>query len=61
MQFNLYHSALQVNVPMVANPIKFSKTPIEYHKPPPLLGQDTNAVMQSLAAMNLEDDQECKE
>ena len=32
-------------VPQVANPVRFSKTPIEYHAAPPTLGQDTFAVL----------------
>lgn len=30
---------------LVANPIKFSRTPIHYHRPPPLLGQHTTEVL----------------
>lgn len=47
MQFELAHPQ-GVEVPMVANPLKFSQTPIEYHKAPPLLGEDTDAVLQEL-------------
>ncbi|MGR2739987.1 CaiB/BaiF CoA transferase family protein [Billgrantia sp. Q4P2] len=32
-------------VPGVANPIKYSRTPIEYRKAPPALGEDTEAVL----------------
>ncbi len=32
-------------VPGIANPLKFSRTPIEYKKGPPLLGEDTDAVL----------------
>lgn len=35
-------------VPGVANPIKFSKTRLEYRKAPPRLGEDTNAVLHRL-------------
>jgi crotonobetainyl-CoA:carnitine CoA-transferase CaiB-like acyl-CoA transferase len=35
-------------VPTVANPIKFSSTPLTYHKAPPLLGEDTVAVLSNL-------------
>jgi crotonobetainyl-CoA:carnitine CoA-transferase CaiB-like acyl-CoA transferase len=37
-----------VNGPVkgVANPIKYSKTTLEYHKAPPALGEDTNAVLE---------------
>ncbi len=32
-------------VPSVANPMRFSETPIEYHSAPPLLGQHTDEVL----------------
>ena len=35
-------------LPLVANPIKFSRTPITYEDPPPLLGQHTAEVLASL-------------
>jgi len=34
--------------PQVANPIHFSATPIAYRRAPPLLGQDTDAVLREL-------------
>lgn len=34
--------------PQVANPIHFSATPIDYRSSPPLLGQDTEAVLKEL-------------
>ncbi|MDQ7049933.1 MAG: CaiB/BaiF CoA-transferase family protein [Enterobacterales bacterium] len=44
MQFDLMHQQLGA-VPQVANPVKFSQTPIEYNKPPPLLGEDTHSIL----------------
>jgi crotonobetainyl-CoA:carnitine CoA-transferase CaiB-like acyl-CoA transferase len=35
-------------VPLVANPIKYSRTPIAYDMPPPLLGQHTDEVLSQL-------------
>ncbi|HEY4371697.1 MAG TPA: CaiB/BaiF CoA-transferase family protein [Burkholderiales bacterium] len=35
-------------VPLVANPIKYSGTPLEYAAPPPLLGEHTEAVLREL-------------
>jgi crotonobetainyl-CoA:carnitine CoA-transferase CaiB-like acyl-CoA transferase len=32
-------------VPSVANPIKYSATPISYRGAPPMLGADTDAVL----------------
>ncbi|WP_444984847.1 CaiB/BaiF CoA transferase family protein [Halomonas mongoliensis] len=41
-------------VPGVANPVKYSKSKIEYHKPPPGLGEDTVAVLRGV--LNKSDD-----
>jgi len=46
MQFNFEHDALG-KVPQVANPIKFSKTPIVYDKAPPLLGEDNQTILRN--------------
>src|SRR5687768_12897738 len=35
-------------IPLVANPIKYSRTPIEYDAPPPLLGEHTEEVLSGL-------------
>jgi crotonobetainyl-CoA:carnitine CoA-transferase CaiB-like acyl-CoA transferase len=44
MQLDLAHPSAG-RVASVANPIKFSQTPIEYKQSPPLLGQHTDAVL----------------
>ena len=36
------------SVPLVANPIKYSGTPLQYTAPPPLLGEHTEAVLRDL-------------
>lgn len=41
--------------PGVANPIRFSETPIEYGKAPPALGQDTREVLTRIAALSDEE------
>ncbi|WP_299283646.1 CoA transferase [uncultured Tateyamaria sp.] len=33
---------------LLANPLKFSATPVQYRRPPPRFGQDTDAVLASL-------------
>lgn len=38
--------------PLVANPIKFSSTPIKYDKAPPLLGQHTKEVLSTLGGLS---------
>ncbi|MGE0062048.1 MAG: CaiB/BaiF CoA transferase family protein [Xanthobacteraceae bacterium] len=38
-------------VPLVANPIRFSETPIAYENPPPLLGQHTAATLKNLLGL----------
>ena len=48
---------MRVNVPhpdnagleLVGNPIKLSRTPVRYSRPPPTLGQHTDAVLAQLA------------
>ncbi|RBW51813.1 CaiB/BaiF CoA transferase family protein [Marinobacter sp. F3R11] len=47
MKIELEHPQLG-KVPGIANPIKFSKTQQVYRKAPPLLGEDTDAVLQRL-------------
>lgn len=39
------------SLPLVANPIKFSETPIAYEKAPPTLGQHTKQILTKLAGM----------
>jgi crotonobetainyl-CoA:carnitine CoA-transferase CaiB-like acyl-CoA transferase len=54
---------MQVNIPhpdnadlqVVGNPIKLSRTPVEYNRPPPTLGQHTEEVLARLAAGTLFD------
>jgi crotonobetainyl-CoA:carnitine CoA-transferase CaiB-like acyl-CoA transferase len=36
------------NVRSIANPIKFSETPVSYRMPPPLLGEHTDAILREL-------------
>ena len=40
--------ALAGQLPLVANPIKYSRTPIRYEAPPPMLGQHTDDVLRNL-------------
>jgi len=39
---------LNPDLSLVANPLKFSRTPISYHTPPPMLGEHTEEVLESL-------------
>ena len=36
------------SVPLVANPIRLSGSPVAYQRPPPMLGQHTDAVLREL-------------
>ena len=47
MQIELDHP-LSGRVPGIANPLKFSKTPLEYTKAAPMLGEDTDEVLDAL-------------
>ncbi len=44
MRFDLPHP-LAGAVPMIANPIRYSRSGVEYHHPPPMLGQHTDEVL----------------
>ena len=37
-----------MSVPQIANPIKFSRTGIEYLRPPPMLGEHTSEILDSI-------------
>ncbi len=37
-------------LPMVASPMRFSRTPLEFKTPPPLLGEHTDEILQELLA-----------
>jgi len=47
MQVDVPHP-LSGSVPLVASPIKYSRTPLAYDNPPPLLSQHTEDVLRSL-------------
>ncbi|MCW8889770.1 MAG: CoA transferase [Sedimenticola sp.] len=47
MRLDLPHP-MAGTVPQVANPVKFSATPVEYPLAPPLLGADTDSVLRDL-------------
>lgn len=51
---SLPHSAAG-EVPMVANPIRFSQTPAEYRLGPPVLGEHTRDVLKALVALDDKD------
>ncbi|RYF31828.1 MAG: CoA transferase [Comamonadaceae bacterium] len=40
------------SVPQVANPVKFSATPVEYRRGPPILGQHTAEVLREVLGMD---------
>jgi len=45
---------LAENVRLVGNPIRMSRTPVRYDRSPPLLGQDTNAVLSEMLGLSAE-------
>ena len=47
MQIDVPHPLSGV-IPLVANPIKYSRTPLHYDTPPPLLGEHTENVLRAL-------------
>jgi crotonobetainyl-CoA:carnitine CoA-transferase CaiB-like acyl-CoA transferase len=51
MRIDLPHP-LSGSVPSVANPIKFSDTPIQYRNAPPTLGQHSYEVLQQYVGLS---------
>ena len=47
MRLDLPHPTLG-SVPSVANPIKYSATPLSYHSAPPMLGSDTDEILRDI-------------
>ena len=39
-------------MPQVANPVKFSATPIEYRRAPPVLGEHTAEVLRDVLSLS---------
>jgi len=60
LQLELAHPSAG-RVASVANPIKFSQTPIEYKQSPPLLGQHTDAVLGRLLDLDTSELAELRE
>ena len=54
MKIDLPHP-LAGKIESVANPLNFSKTPVEYKKAPPLHGADTNAVLSDVLGFSDDD------
>jgi len=53
LKFDMPHP-LAGKVPLVANPIRLSATPVEYHRAPPTLGQHTAEILSRVLGMNAE-------
>lgn len=53
MLVNIPH-ALNPDFTMVGSPIKLSETPVEYQRPAPVLGQDTEAVLRERLGLSAE-------
>jgi crotonobetainyl-CoA:carnitine CoA-transferase CaiB-like acyl-CoA transferase len=43
------------SVRLIGSPMKFSATPVEYRRPPPLLGEHTEEVLRDLLGMSPEE------
>ena len=52
---------LAETIPTVANPIRFSDAPLDYHLPPPTLGEHTDQVLVDLLGMDPDEVQRLKE
>jgi len=57
MQIEMTHENYGA-VPLVANPINLSETPIRYNYPPPELGEHTRTVLSELCQLSEDEIQE---
>lgn len=60
MQIRIPHR-LAGEVPLVASPIRLSRTPVEYLKAPPTLGENSTEVLSSLLGVSVERIEELKD
>jgi len=54
IRMELSHAA-GASLPLVASPMRFSETPVEYRQAPPVLGQHTDEVLRTLLKKSAED------
>jgi crotonobetainyl-CoA:carnitine CoA-transferase CaiB-like acyl-CoA transferase len=53
MKFSMPHSMSgSGDVDLIGSPIKMSRTPVSYRRPPPLLGEHTDAVLEELLGLD---------
>ncbi len=53
MKIDLLHEAAREGtVPLIANPVKMSGTPVQYRNPPPMLGQHTEDVLKEVLGVD---------
>ena len=52
MVVTMRHESSPAPVPLLANPIKYSATPVEYRHAPPILGQHTDEILRELLGLD---------
>lgn len=52
---NMIHPLSPDQIKLIANPLRFSETPVTYRNPPPVLGADTNAILKQELALTDQD------
>jgi crotonobetainyl-CoA:carnitine CoA-transferase CaiB-like acyl-CoA transferase len=51
MEIRMTHPATRDEVSLIGNPIKYSETAADYRRPPPMLGQHTQGVLEELLGL----------
>ena len=51
MEIRMAHPATRDEVSLIGNPIKYSETTADYRRPPPMLGQHTDGVLEELLGL----------
>ncbi|MHA1568205.1 MAG: CaiB/BaiF CoA transferase family protein [Alphaproteobacteria bacterium] len=52
MRIEMEHALANEPIPLIASPIRMSETPVDYRRPPPYLGQHTEAVLGELLGLD---------
>lgn len=55
MKVPMKHAATGQDISLVGSPLKMSQTPVSYELSPPVLGQDTQEVLEKLLKLSLDD------
>ena len=53
MKISMKHKKSKKNIDLIASPINLEKSPVEYKKSPPVLGEDTNKILKKFLKLEI--------